>query len=294
MSLYLTSTVPVGLWVVQAFTDSNTLESESLHVIEKADSDLMNRGVVNIVHDRQIVLVGRADATTEERVNNVERGLNGIGSGVEVVLSIEIKVGNVITESSHGLHTSSITGGVWWTHISWELADNISHSHLELGHFSAATGLGNGGEIGVRPGVRSNLVLLGNHTAEDGGVWGAFVINLTLAVVDAGNKESGLCAVRSEDIEKIIGVDVGSVVVGESDFAIAQADVDVGGVGDIADVGTRDRGSVGARGCCVSVTAAKVEETVRGLAVFLSGSLKVLLAINSCGLKLYRALSYRR
>jgi len=113
---------------------------------------------------------------------------------------------------------------------------------------------------------------LSNHTAEDGRVWSRLVIDLTLSVVNTSDEEGGLSVVRGKDVKEVAGVEVWSIIVGESDLALGVTDIDVGSIWDGTLVVTDNtRGVCAGRGG-ISIAAAKVEKTVRRLAVNCSRS----------------------
>lgn len=192
---------------------------------------------------------------------------------MEVVLGVEVEVGYVVSEGGHGGHAGGVAGGVGGTHVGWELADDVADGHFELGHFLAAVGFGEGGEVGVGPGVGGDLVLVGDHAVEYGGVGGCWVVDGALAVVDTGDVEGGFGVVGVEEVEESGGVDVGSVVVGEGDFTFIGTYVDVRGVGDRTEVGTCDGGGICAAGSDVCIASTVAYEAVGRLAVFLGCTL---------------------
>ena len=67
----------------------------------------------------------------------------------------------------------------------------------------------------MRPGVAGNLVTLSNHSLDDSRP-ARRRVDSTLANVNSGDKKGGFEAIFSKLIKDLVGVDVWSVIVGDS------------------------------------------------------------------------------
>jgi hypothetical protein len=133
----------------------------------------------------------------------------------------------VVTQSHHvscaaGFYTAL---GVWGTHVGGEFADDVADCHFVLDHLGDTQLRGDIGETVMTEGVGSDLVTLSNHTLDQTWV-GVGDINLSLAVVVASDEKGCGEVVRFQDIQKLLGVLVWSIVVGESDDAFLGAVID--------------------------------------------------------------------
>ena len=78
-----------------------------------------------------------------------------------------------------------------------------------------------GRHVLVAPCVATDLVSFGIHALNNGGITGAWIIDLAFAIVVANNKERGLDIVCFEDIEQITCPNVRSIV--ESERYVARS-----------------------------------------------------------------------
>lgn len=198
-----------------------------------------------------------------------------------LTISVQIEIAYNIAEIAHilGATGASAAGRVGRTHISGELAHDIRNSHLKADHLLNALFAGDLVEILMRPGVGGNLMALSNHTLQHSGPGLGLVVNGAFVDVDTGDKESGLEAVGGELVQDVVGVDVGTVIVGDGDGARFNTVVDaLATVGNGTQLGAGDfpRGSSGWK--LVSITAGAVLKlTVRRHAILVADATPSLL-----------------
>lgn len=99
--------------------------------------------------------------------------------------------------------TLCIAVTVWWPHVCRKEAQNIPERHLVLDHLISSLRGGDFGQILVRPRMARNLVAFRQHSPDDWGVDRAWIVNLSLSVVDGGDEEGRFGAVVFEDIEDV-------------------------------------------------------------------------------------------
>jgi len=160
---------------------------------------------VDIVGNSQPVVVGGGGATSGDvAIEPVLRVLDLGRSGLVVIISVDVEVGDVVAQIGHVLLAAgcSTAAGKRGTHVGGEEAQNIAESHLILDHLLLALSGGNGGKIQVSPGMGSNLMSLGVGALNDGAEL-RDLVDCALADVGTSDEERGLCIVGSEDIENM-------------------------------------------------------------------------------------------
>lgn len=269
------STVPVGYWVTEALANGYTLVSErgksSKHVLGQVVGGLF----VNVVTNLEPLAVRSSSATLGDvALEPVLGALNKSGRVVLVVIGVDIEVSDVVTKVSHVSLALSSAAGVWWAHVGRDLANDVTKSHLVLPHLVLAIDLGDGTQVQMGPGVRSNLMALGVHTLDNihklcGG------IDLALVDVVASDEESSLGVVGSHQIQDVGGEDLlRTVIVGNGYGSWRNAVVDtVTAILNGAKFGASDSRGVGATGSDVLWARwAMGVVTTRGVAVVVSST----------------------
>jgi hypothetical protein len=130
---------------------------------------------------------------------------------VVVIISIGIKVHDMVAESLELRLASSVALGVRRAHIRREVSENVAKSHLVLDHLVLSLGSSESRQVLMSPGMAGNLMTFGSHTLDGGRI---AEINLALSKVVAGDKERSLGVVGLEHIQDIVGIDVGAIVKG--------------------------------------------------------------------------------
>jgi len=110
--------------------------------------------------------------------------------------------------------------------------------------------------------MAGNLMALGNHALDEGGV---LYVNHALANVISGDEEGGNSAVGLEVIQHGIRVDIRAVIVGDGDVAFINTVVDTdAAIGDAAKQGSRIVGRIPAGGPLVAVAGRAVADLAIG------------------------------
>jgi hypothetical protein len=210
--------------------------------------------------------------------------LDLVGVVLVVVVGVNIKVGDVVTEISHVLLAARFgrAAGVRRAHVSGNLANNVAKSHLVLPHLLLAVDGGNRAQIQMRPGVGRNLVTLGVHALDNtdklsGGV------DFTLVDVVARDEESGLSVVCLENIQNVRSESLlWAIVVGQSNRTGGDAVVDTSTtILNGANLGTGDGRGVGAsRSDVLGATRAVLVVATRGVAVVVVSAAVYLLLVS--------------
>lgn len=118
--------------------------------------------LVNVVLDVQVGAVARR-LGQHGLVPQVDADADLARVGVQVALSVEIKVGDVVTKIGHLSLALGSADGVRRTHVSRVEAQDVGEGDLVVHHLVLALGQCQGVEILVRPRVAGDLVALGNH-----------------------------------------------------------------------------------------------------------------------------------
>jgi len=132
----------------------------------------------------------------------------------------------MVPQITHRGYAGGVAGRIRRTHICRKETKNITESHFKLNHLATADGLGQGGEIGMRPGVRGNLVTVGVHLLDHVRPCGGSV-DCTLSIVDTGNVECSLCIVGVQKIDHGICVHTWAIIKSQRDIARLNAVVEI-------------------------------------------------------------------
>jgi len=97
----------------------------------------------------------------------------------------------MIPEPFHQRQTRGITLHIRRPHVRGEETEDVAQRHLGLDHFLFQPVGSGGGEVGVGPGVRGDLVAFGVGAADYGWPWKRLVVEAALAEVHAGYEEGG-------------------------------------------------------------------------------------------------------
>lgn len=112
----------------------------------------------------------------------------------------------------------------------------------------------------VTPGVTGDLVSFGYHPPERVGLSSARVVDGTFGTVHTSDEEGHGDSVSSQEVEKLVGVMVWTVVKCECHGARGSAGDDVNAVWNMAELMSRRRGSIGPIGHDVSMTGWAIGE----------------------------------
>jgi hypothetical protein len=211
---------------------------------------------------------------TQEPVLGV---LDQVGGVLVVVVGVNVKVDDVVTERSHVSLALTSAAGVRRAHVGGDLANNVAESHLVLPHLLLAVDLRDGAQVQMSPCVGRELMALGVHALEHGSELGGDV-NLALVDVVASDEEGGLCVVLLHKIQDVGSEDfLRTIIVGESNGTGGDTVVDtVATVCNGAKLGAGDGGRVGSSRCDVLwasgsmgvVAAGGVAEVIVSAAVY--------------------------
>lgn len=173
---------------------------------------------------------------------------------IKCAYSVHVEVGDVVAKVSHVFLAARLgsAAGVGRTHVSGDFANNVAQSHLVLNHLIVAILRGDGAQIQMSPGVRSELVAFSVHTLDDLGEFRGD-INLALADVVTSNEKGSFGVVGSHDIKNVTSENLlRAVIVGESNGSWFGAAVDtVATKLDVSRLSTGNRGGAGAGWCHV-------------------------------------------
>lgn len=218
--------VPVLLGVTHTLSNRDGLVPPSGESLEHVLRQVHRRLLVDIVGDRQ-PRIGRRITRIDGVGKVVLCVLDQVRGDIVVVVGVEVEVSDVVSKLFHGGHACRGAARVRRPHVRGNEADDVAHRRLELVHLRPSLLFGQGREVGMRPGVRGQLVP-GRLHLFDHGVPGGSGVDRALGIVDARDEEGGFGAVVCEDVEHGVRVDVGAVVVGQGDVAGVHAIVDIG------------------------------------------------------------------
>jgi len=151
---------------------------------------------VDVVLNVQITGVARR-SRSHGRIPQVYTDLDLTGIAVEIALSVEVEIGDVVAKVHHQLLAISSANRVRRTHIGRVEAENILQCNLVPNHLVLTLRCRHLVEVLVRPSVASNLVALGDHALDDIAV---LHIDHTLAKVVAGDEKGGDGAMSFEGV----------------------------------------------------------------------------------------------
>lgn len=147
-----------------------------------------------------------------------------------IVVGVNVKIGDVVTEISHVLLATrfSCTARVRGAHVCRNLAEDVTEGHLVLPHLLLAVNGGDGAQVQMSPGVGSDMMTLRVHALDDAGELRSRV-DFSLVDVVASDEESRLSIVGLEDVKNVGGVVLlWAIIVGQSNCARGDAIVDTG------------------------------------------------------------------
>jgi hypothetical protein len=174
--------------------------------------------------------------------------LDQVGGVLVVVVGVNVKVNDVVTERSHISLALTSAAGVRGAHVGGNFANNVAESHLVLPHLLLAVDLRNGAQVQMSPCVGRELMTLGVHALEHGSELGGD-IDLALVDVVTSDEEGGLCVVLLHQVQDVGSEDLlRAVIVGKSNGTRGDAVVNtIATVRNITKLGAGDSGSVGSR-----------------------------------------------
>ena len=202
------------MWVAEALAGGNALPAIGLDETVVVAGQVRDRLLDNVMLYREVVGDTLALGVSEGRFDNVFGVLDLCRQRVQVVLSIEIKVDAVVAKGFHVRLAArrGVALGVGRAHIGWVFADDVGKGALVLAHLGFAHIRRDVLEGIVGPGVRGDLVALGNHTLNDRGV-GSGGVDRTLSKVVAGDEKGCVEAELLEYVEKLAGIKVWAIVI---------------------------------------------------------------------------------
>jgi len=110
------------------------------------------------------------------------------------------------------LGCKGIEGDIRRSHVSWEIAENVCKSNLQLGHLTFDLSLSERGKICVVPGMGADLVTLIYDSLDCG------IIVVDNIVVIAVDEPCSVLASGLELVQNTFSVYVWTIVKGYSDF----------------------------------------------------------------------------
>lgn len=129
------------------------------------------------------------------------------GRELVVIIGVEVKICNDVSQVFQDCLTGCITRGVWWAHVCGVLPNNVANSHLVLNHLVISLGIGYDTQVLMRPSVAGHLMTFGNHTTDHAGP-ACSRINSALGIVDTGDEECGFKSIAGELMQNLTGIDV--------------------------------------------------------------------------------------
>lgn len=174
--------------------------------------------------DKPVTVVWVSGVTGINALLEVVLGdLDLLGSQLVVVIGIEVEVRHDVTEIGHDFLAASSARRVRWAHVGRVFADDVANSHLVLDHLVVSLLLGDFAEILVGPCVRGDLMAIVVHILDDAC---PVFVNGALADVVASDEEGGVGSSCLELFHNTLGIDVGTIVVGDCNGSRIVADVD--------------------------------------------------------------------
>ena len=131
---------------------------------------------------------------------------------MQVVFSIEVKVGNMITKVAEDFAAGVIALRVRRAEVGWDDSEDIAECHLVVIDLVVECCGVQGCEILVRPSVRCDLVSSIVHALDDSWVAGGDIINLSLSIIVTSNEESGGSIIALKNIEHMGSVEIWSII----------------------------------------------------------------------------------
>ena len=210
--------VPVsGVRVAEASSDRDDLVVKTLDVGDRPGAQLGNGTFVSIVHQLHVVSTSRGSADSRGNNTTLDLGQSIIGQLVDRVIVVNIGIsrcnipgGNDISQILQrrldldivGVSVTESTITKRGAHVTGGDSKDVEEGLLNACHFEGDLFDGEGGQLGVGPGVRSDL-MAGFVGALDDGADGGVV---DAAVVVAVNKEGDLDLLLVEEVEELMGV----------------------------------------------------------------------------------------
>ena len=291
--------VPVLLRIAETLADGDGTVAVADERLEHVFGQVVDDLPVDVVLDVKEAVDARVGGV-DGVVPDVLAGLNLVGLGVQVTLGVEVKVGDVVAQVVHYLLAECRAAGVGRAHVGREEAEDVVDGDLVIHHLVDNLLLCQLGSILVRPGVAGDLVAFIVHPLDDGetGVSSssldtqhstlkhrgeelahtylddirpgcAWVVDLTLADVGAGDEEGRLGVVLGEQVQEVVCVQVRPVIIRDGDVTGLLASIDArAAVRDRANARTSDVPRIRAIGDFVGIAARTVVDlAVRGAAV---------------------------
>jgi len=168
-------------------------------------------------------IVGKDNGVTRSRTTSlVDQVLESVFGLLDVILvspviAVDVVIRNDVAEILHNSLAGFEALGVWWAHVRWVFANDVSDSHFSQDHLFVTLIFRNLIQVRMSPGVTGDLVALAIHSFDEVDPPGV-TIESTTAIVSA-NEERALKAVLGQAVKDLASVDVGTVVECESDSA---------------------------------------------------------------------------
>jgi hypothetical protein len=193
--------VPEGAWVTETVTNSYGAIAESLHGLEHVFREIVDSLLVCIMsNDKPRLGVGVTGVNL--MIEDILGPLDEVSTVILVVISVNIVQNDVVSKLAQFVSTVCVrtAAGIRRPHVGRETADDVSQSCFVLLQLLTALRWSDLAEILVRPGVTGDLMATRLHAFDQGCPRQAEVIDLTLAIVDAGDEERGLCIIPIKQI----------------------------------------------------------------------------------------------
>lgn len=129
----------------------------------------------------------------------------------------------MISQLLQSAFTGGVALGIWWSHVCWKVAQNVSESHLIVDHLVLESSSIKTSQILMRPSVRSDLMTFSNHALNESRPMG---IDGTFAEIVSSDHKGRLGIVGLQFVQKIRGVVVGAIVEGKCDVSCSETIVD--------------------------------------------------------------------
>jgi len=126
------------------------------------------------------------------------------------IKSINVASNNLVAETSNDGENISIICEIWWSHISWELSNDAQESSLKLSHLRSNTIVAEGGQVGMVPGVRGDLMVV-SHTSD---LW---LVVVDAVIVLAIDEEGCLHAGSLDLIQNVGSIDIWTIIESNSE-----------------------------------------------------------------------------
>lgn len=124
----------------------------------------------------------------------------------------------MISKSCKKFAASCVTFRIRWSHVSWEIAQDVVESHFVVDHLVLEHRRAQRCEILMGPSVRCDLMSFSNHPLDHSCPL-CSSINWALSKVVSSDHESRLCSINSKLVQKIGSVIIRSIIKSERNIS---------------------------------------------------------------------------